>query len=94
MMEIDTKTLLAIGAALYAVYALLKDSIKMPDFSSITGIFSRDKEKKVDNSKLAILQRLWDIRSNFQKEDPIYKNITDAIENLVHYKEVMGEDNE
>jgi hypothetical protein len=93
-MEIDTKTLLAIGAILYAIYMLFKDNIKMPNFSYVTGLFSSDKEKKVDNSKLSILQRLWDIRSNFQKEDPIYKNITDAIENLVHYKEVMGEDNE
>jgi hypothetical protein len=93
-MEIDVKTLLAIGAVLYAVYSLFKDSVKMPDLSSVTNMFSGDKDKKVDNSKLAILQRLWDVRSNFQKEDPVYRNLTDAIENLVHYKEVMGEDNE
>jgi len=94
-MELDPKTLAAIAAVLYAVYTLFKDKFpSLPSLNSVKGFFGKDKEKVVDNSKLVILQRLWDIRSEFNKEDPIYKNLTDAIENLVHYKEVMGEDNE
>jgi hypothetical protein len=91
-MEFDPKTLAAIAAVLYAVYALFKDKFpSLPSLDGIKRIFSKDPEKKEDGSKLTILQRLWDIRSEFKSDDPIYKNITDAIENLVHYKEVKDE---
>jgi hypothetical protein len=91
-MEFDPKTIAAIVAVLYAVYALFKDKFpSLPSLDSIKGFFTKDPEKKEDGCKLTVLQRLWDIRSEFKKEDPIYKNITEAIENLVHYKEVKDE---
>jgi hypothetical protein len=91
-MELDPKTLAAIAAVLYAVYSLFKDKLpSLPSLDIVKGFFSKDPKKKEDGCKLTVLQRVWDIRSEFKKEDPIYKNLTDAIENLVHYKEVKDE---
>lgn len=83
----DPKIIIAVAAALYALYMLLKD--KLPSLSKIKNLIpSTSKTSSIDReSKLEILQKLWDIRSKFDTSDSVYKNITVVIDNLVHYQE-------
>lgn len=83
----DLKIIIAVVAALCALYMLLKD--KLPALSKIKNLIpSTSKTNSIDKeSKLEILQKLWDIRSKFNTSDGVYKNITTAIDELVHYQE-------
>jgi hypothetical protein len=83
----DIKMIIAVVAALYALYMMFKD--KLPALSKIKNLIpSTSKTGSIDReSKLEILQRLWDIRSKFETSDSVYKNITVVIDDLVHYQE-------
>lgn len=83
-MELDQKTMLGIGVILVGVVWFLKDKLSF-DFAIykdyIFSLFS--KEEYVLDKELLILKELWKIRSNFISSDPIYKNLTSAIEKLI-----------
>jgi hypothetical protein len=83
----DLKIIIAVLAAIYALYMIFKD--KLPALSKVKNLIpSTSKTSLIDKeSKLEILQRLWDIRSKFDTSDSVYKNITTVIDDLVHYQE-------
>lgn len=91
-MELDQKTILGIGVILVGVVWFLKDKLSF-DFAIYKDyIFSLFLNKETEgviredytpDKELLILKDLWKIRSNFIPDDPIYKNLTSAIEKLI-----------
>ena len=80
MPEITNELVLGVLVALFGGGWFIKD--KLPTMNTLLSFFKSGNKKK-DTIKISNLNKLWEIREDFEPENVVYENITKAIENIV-----------